>query len=225
MRLALISDLHANFFALQTLTEALSTLDCVLCLGDLVGYYCQVNEVIDFVRERNALCILGNHDAFLLHGCPPTVSEAVRFGIEYADRVIDADHRRWLASLPLVWGGLCDGVTVLAAHGSPWRPLTDYLYPDHPALEALQGFDYDVIAFGQTHRPVMRTAQRPWLLNPGSVGQARHTAAVATALQLDTETMQLSWIEQVYDPEPVIQLAKRHGAGEWIDKHLKVHSN
>ena len=109
MRLALISDIHANFEALRALSDVLAEADQVLCLGDLVGYYCQVNEVIDYLRSLNALCLMGNHDNFLLHGYPPDALPAVRFGIEFADRVIDAGHRQWLASLPLAWGGFLGG--------------------------------------------------------------------------------------------------------------------
>ena len=50
MKLALISDIHANYIALETVKSDLEQADLVLCLGDFVGYYCQVNEVLDYVR-------------------------------------------------------------------------------------------------------------------------------------------------------------------------------
>ncbi|MGA3039391.1 MAG: metallophosphoesterase family protein [Bryobacteraceae bacterium] len=220
MNVIILADIHANFEALRPLRPRILDADRVLCLGDFIGYYCQVNEVLDFVRGLPGAAVLGNHDAFLLHGCPDGAPEAVRFGIEYADREIAPGHRRWLAGLPLVWGGALGGRTVLLAHGSPFRPLTDYLYPDRMADAPLGRFDFDLLAFGQTHRPWLDASHRPVLLNPGSVGQSRHQAGVACAALWDTETMAIEQIECPYDAGPAIELAKRNGAGEWINKHL-----
>jgi putative phosphoesterase len=222
MRLAIISDIHANFEALRALADDLAGADRVLCLGDLVGYYCQVNEALDYVRGLDALCVIGNHDSFLLHGCPPDAPPAVQFGIEFADRVIANDHRQWLSGLPLVWAGIIDGRSFLLTHGSPWRPLDDYLYSDTPALGQLDAFAYDVIAFGQTHRAFWRLDRKPYLLNPGSIGQSRdaRTRGYACALMLDTATMAVEPLERAFDVGWVMDLATRNGAGIWVSKHL-----
>jgi predicted phosphodiesterase len=220
MRIAIISDIHANFHALQAVEDLVREADAVIALGDYVGYYCQVNEVLDFVRSLDARCLLGNHEAFLLRGCPERANEAVRFGIEHADRVITQNHREWLATLPLLWGGDIGGRSMLLCHGSPWRPLEDYLYPNSPSFQELFTFEYDFIAFGQTHRPFVKFDGRPKLINPGSVGQARHAPGTACLVILDTETMEETIIERAYDPAPVIAQAREAGAGDWITKHL-----
>lgn len=221
MRLALISDIHGNYEALNALSDLLTSVDKVVCLGDTVGYYCQVNEVIEYIRGLNALCVLGNHDSFVAYGCPSDASPAVRFGIDFANRVITAENRRWLAGLPLVWGGLLGGRSFLLCHGSPWRPLTDYLYINNPALAELDTFDYDVVAFSQTHRMLQRIEQKPYLLNPGSVGQSRDVVAHSCSLILETETMAVERILRPYDAGRVIDLAIKNGAGNWVSKHLR----
>ena len=220
MNVVLISDLHANAFALEALRGVLDQADVVMCLGDLVGYYCQVNEVIDAVRERGAVCVLGNHDHFLLHGCPSGVPEHVRWGIAHAGRVISDVNRAYLASLPLVWSGEVDGRRFLLSHGSPWRPLEDYLYQDQCDLHALREFDVDVLAFGQTHRPWQDDRARPVIVNTGSVGQSRHARGRACAVVVATESLSIEAIEEPYDVATTIKLARKHGAGEWITKHL-----
>ena len=220
MNIVVLSDIHANSEALEPLKPALREAELVLCLGDFVGYYCQVNEVLDFLRCLPAISVRGNHDQFLLSGWPLSAPDAVRFGIEYADRVIDPDHRRWLAGLPLVWGGLAGGRSVLLSHGSPFRPLEAYLYPNRIPEVPLEKFDFDWLAFGQTHRPYLDTSRRPFLLNPGSVGQARHRPGVACGARLHTESMTVELLEFPYDPTPVTSLAKKNGAGDWIEKHL-----
>ncbi len=222
MRLAVLSDLHANADALAVLADAIAGVDAVICLGDLVGYYCQVNEVIDMMRGMGARCVLGNHDHFLLHGCPPDVPPAVAWGIAYATQVITAANRAWLASLPLVWGGEIGGRAMLLAHGSPWRPLTDYLYPDSPALTGLSAFDFAVIALGQTHRALVRQEGAVCVLNPGSVGQSRDTDTIAHACMaiLDTETLAVERLARPYDLAATMARARAAGAGPWITKHL-----
>lgn len=220
MNVLILSDLHANYAAIKPLKAAAAEADLVLCLGDLVGYYCQVNEVLDFVRGVNAISVRGNHDEYLLSGCPPKAPEAVRFGIEYADHVIQADHRRWLAALPLIWGGALDRSSVLISHGSPFRPLTDYLYPNKIAGFPLDRFDFDTLAFGQTHVPFVDSSRRPLLLNPGSVGQSRISPGIACAARLVTDTNTVELLRYPYDTQEVIDLAVKNGAQGWIRKHM-----
>lgn len=220
MKIAIISDIHANFIALNAVADVLNQADKVLCLGDFVGYYCQVNEVIEYVRKLDTICILGNHDYFLINSLPKNANNSVRFGVEYADKVITSDNKRWLKSLPLIWGGVFDRCSFLLMHGSPWDPIKDYLYADSHFLNELEKFSYDVVAFSQTHRVWLREEKRPLLLNPGSVGQPRDKEACASALVFDTLTMSVEKIEKPFDPNKVIENAKDNGAGDWIAKHL-----
>lgn len=220
MRIAVVADIHANATALGVLSDVIGSSDHVVSLGDLVGYYCDVNEVIEEMRRLNATCVLGNHDWFLLHGCPETAPEAVRFGIEHADRVIEPGHRKWLEAQPLIWGGVIDSRVWVLCHGTPWHPLDGYLYEDSPELERLGEFDCDVLAFGQTHRPLLRESGRPLLLNPGSVGQSRQASGVACAAIVDTTTLSCELIQRPYDTSVVVKRASAAGAGEWITKHL-----
>lgn len=220
MRIAIISDIHANYEALFSLSDMLEKSDQIICLGDLIGYYCQVNEVLDYVREHNVRCVVGNHDDYLLRGCPPNVPLAVRFGIEYADRVIDPDHRRWLASLPLVWAGKLEAHSFFCVHGSPWHPLEDYLYADNPLLSSLDGFGFDVIAFGQTHRLLQKTNTKPFWLNPGSVGQPRDLPGSASIVIIDSRTLAVEVVRRPFESGKVIGLAIQHGAQDWIRKYL-----
>jgi predicted phosphodiesterase len=220
MRIAIISDIHANFEGLSALSDLLTTTDRIICLGDLIGYYCQVNEVLDYVRQHNVLCISGNHDHFLLNGCPPDVPPAVQFGIDYADRVIDPDHRRWLASLPLIWAGISDLCSLFCAHGSPWHPLDDYLYADSPLLPRLNDFGFDLMAFGQTHHVLQKVDSKPFWLNPGSVGQPRDMVGYASASLIETRPLTIEIARRPFDVNKIIGLAVQHGAQDWIRKYL-----
>lgn len=222
MKVALISDLHANYEAARALTDDLSEVDFVICMGDLLGYYCQVNEIMDWVRAHVSVCVMGNHDWFVLKGCPEDVPPAVEFGVEHAAGILDPDHARWLGQLPLVWGGELAGRTLFVAHGSPWNPLEDYLYADSPRLAGLDEFNFDLMAFGQTHRYYSRRDGAKLVINPGAVGQSRDPATLgrATAAIVDLTTMEITRQIRPYDVEKVIRLARRQGADEWIQKFL-----
>lgn len=222
MRIALIADLHANATALSTMLDVLDGCDRVVCLGDVVGYYCQVNETIEMLRRYDPLCILGNHDKFVLHGVEEKMPESVMFGVDYAQRVITAENRAWLISLPYTWGAEIGGRSCLFFHGSPWQPMEHYLYADSPLLAKLDDFQYDLLAFGQTHRPLLRMDKRPCLINPGSIGQSREAKLFgrACAAVLDTESMQVELIERPYDMQLVVDETISNGAGDWARKFL-----
>lgn len=199
MKIVFISDIHANYDALSVLAADIKSADQVLCLGDIVGYHSQVNEVIDFLRNLpNLICVMGNHDSFLLNGCPSHLSLEVRYWIDFANNIIRSDNREWLQTLPITWGGYLDKLSFLLVHGSPWHPFTDYLYVDNPLLHQLQAFHYDIISFGQTHRALTRTETKPFLINPGSIGQSRDRKGLACALELETKTMTFRRIEQPF---------------------------
>lgn len=222
MKILIISDLHANHEALKAMHDVFECADKIICLGDFVGYYCQVNETLDMIRQWNPLCVLGNHDYFLINGFHEAVSDSVRFGIEYARRTISSENLAWLSELPLSWGGFIDNHSFLFCHGSPWKPLKDYLYADNPIINNLTGFDYDVIAFGQTHRAYTQTDQRPLLINPGSIGQSRNRTGYSCGILFETTDMSFKNIEKTYDVRKVIDLAVKNGAGDWITKHLII---
>ena len=64
MKIAVISDIHANIYALMTVLEDIDDerVDTIICLGDLVGYGPHPNEVVSMIKRRNILCIKGNYD-------------------------------------------------------------------------------------------------------------------------------------------------------------------
>lgn len=200
MNIMVISDIHANHDALKVFAPELRNADLVLCLGDIVGYNAQVNEAIDALREiKNMITIMGNHDMFLLRGCPSNLPPKVQEGIQFADRTIRSDNRAWLSSLPVSWGGFIDGSLFYLVHGSPWSPFCDYMYQDSPLLEQTERFEYDVLAFGQTHRSYLRQDKGPILINPGSIGQSRDRKGFACALQLCTRPWKFNFLERPID--------------------------
>src|SRR5213075_1147473 len=67
-RVAVISDVHANWHALEAVLESVDAErpDELWCLGDLVGYGPRPNPCCAAVQERTSLCLAGNHDLGVL---------------------------------------------------------------------------------------------------------------------------------------------------------------
>ena len=126
MRVAVISDIHANYHALEAaLTEIdAARVDAVWCLGDTVGYGPRPNECCDLVSDRADYCLVGNHDLVVLGELSVNEfnDEAAAAAIWTAE-VLTSESRAFLASLkPL---GAVDGVDLF--HGSARDPVWEYV--------------------------------------------------------------------------------------------------
>ena len=102
MRILIISDIHANLTALNSVLADVGNYDAVWCLGDLVGYGPDPNECIARVRELPYLaCIIGNHDAAALNQIETaTFNTEARQALEWTQRVLSEDSKEFLRSLP-----------------------------------------------------------------------------------------------------------------------------
>jgi predicted phosphodiesterase len=189
MRIAVLSDIHANLPALEAVAADLPPVDEVWVLGDTVGYGPQPNEVIAMLQGMGARSVLGNHDGAAIG----TVDVAyfnpdARAAIEWTAAALDANARSYLAALPEV---RADG-ELTAVHGSPRDPIWEYITGPAIAAANLGAFETRLCLFGHTHLPVAfraidsgidatiglpgteaRLGSERAMLNPGSVGQPR----------------------------------------------------
>lgn len=224
MKILFLSDIHSNFEALSKLEKYIENADKTFCLGDILGYYCQVNEVIDFLKEKNVICIAGNHDRYIISKNEigeKKINESVIFGIDYTIKNIRSDNLEWLKNLPTSISFNFEGISILCCHGSPWNVTNEYLYINmEDRLGKLDEFEFNIIAFGHTHRRYLKENKNKIILNPGSVGQARDLETKVCAMLLDTENYEIEIIELDYDYKKIIELSKNNGAGDYIYKHL-----
>ncbi len=178
MRIALISDLHGNDLALRAvLADATQArVDDVICLGDVATLGPRPREVIARLRDLGCLCILGNHDAFMLdselihrYSESPLIVDSVAACRESlaADDLAFLETFVATATLPLPGHG-----TLFLFHGTPTSHMEDLLVTTPAAdLDAiLAGQAPTVAACGHTHVPMIRRHRTTLLVNPGSVG-------------------------------------------------------
>jgi putative phosphoesterase len=178
MRVALISDVHANLAALEALREPY---DVLLCLGDLVDYGPQPQEAIQWVRERARSVVRGNHDHALAYQvdcrCAPVMKDASLTTRAWHTHLLTAEEKTYLHRLPLSEQIELGGATFFLAHASPTGDLYKYLRPevsDTVLAEEIRGIDADFVCIGHTHLPMLRRIGTTTIINPGSIGQPRH---------------------------------------------------
>ncbi len=183
LRLAVLSDLHANLSALTAVSEDVRQRGVarVLVLGDLVGYLTRPNQVAALVAEQGWDCIAGNYDLAVLTGGRPAVDRYLKPGIgpeplavfHWTEAALDPATRAYLAGLPPRLQLNLAGRRILAVHGSPDQ-VRQYVLPDHPRAELeawLAREAADLLLLGHTHQPfVARLAGGGLAVNPGSVG-------------------------------------------------------
>lgn len=225
MKILFISDIHGNYPALLSLEKYFTDVDRVICLGDIVGYHCYVNEVIEFLIKHGVICIQGNHDRYVfedLEGQTKFINDSVRFGIEIAQKKLSEDNRKWLNRLPTSFSLKQDSLSILCCHGSPWDVTNGYMYADSDLFPKIAEFAHDVIVMGHTHRAYIKKTDRQIVLNPGSVGQARDVEGKACAMVFNTVNKEIESIQEPYDFMTTLKSSISFGAKDWVYKHFKT---
>jgi diadenosine tetraphosphatase ApaH/serine/threonine PP2A family protein phosphatase len=203
LRVAVISDIHANLHALEAVLEAVDAdpPDELWCVGDLVGYGPRPNEVVALVRERAAISLLGNHDLGVLGQLDlDEFSPDAAASARWTQTVLLDEHRAYLESLSPQ--AKVEGAELY--HASPRDPVWEYVITEEAARAALESTVAPVVLVGHSHIALAITLldgrlegdlapggsevgldEGRWLLNPGSVGQPRDGDPRAAWLVLD----------------------------------------
>ena len=214
MSIALISDIHGNYEALTAVLAACERLGVsrIYCLGDVVGYYSQVNECCEALRVRDIPSVMGNHDWYMAGGgfCPR--SKSVNDCLAYQRKVIAADHLEWLRTFALQ-RRVGD---VHMVHGGWSDPIDEYLAPTAEYFARLPG---TVFASGHTHIQSLQQYGNQTYCNPGSVGQPRDGDPRAAFAVYDSGFTQHR-VE--YDMEKVFHLMQQAGFNDYYYGGLKT---
>jgi predicted phosphodiesterase len=204
MRVAVISDVHGNYHALETVLREIDAErpDAIWCLGDTVGYGPMPNECCATVEERADVCLVGNHDLVVLGklSVADFNDEAAAAALWTAD-VLTPESRAFLESLkPL---GQAEAVDLF--HASARDPVWEYVLSEEAAQATLELSAAPLVLVGHSHIALAVTfdgqevlgglapdgtaleLEGRWLLNPGSVGQPRDGDPRAAWMLLDLE--------------------------------------
>ena len=178
MRIALISDLHANEVALAAVLADVARVgvDRLICLGDVATLGPRPGDVLQTLRDLGCPCIQGNHDAFLLDPAlihTYTEAKVVEDAVDWCRDRLSADELEFLRGFQSTMEvDLGAGSTLLLFHGSPRSHMEDLLAttPPEEVDRMLSGRTGTVAAGGHTHIQMLRQHRGMLLVNPGSVG-------------------------------------------------------
>ncbi|KXB06218.1 hypothetical protein AKJ53_00975 [candidate division MSBL1 archaeon SCGC-AAA382F02] len=174
-KIGVIADPHGNLSALEAVLEDMPKVDRIICAGDLVGYGPQPNEVIDLVKSKDILSVLGNHDYAVYQEKTGSLNKLAAKVAEWTHENLEKENLRFLGKLPKKTK-IEEKYEIFIAHGTPRKPLKEYLYPNvsnRNLVKMTQGTDTDIIVLGHTHIPLEKMIQGKLILNPGAVGQPR----------------------------------------------------
>jgi predicted phosphodiesterase len=207
MRLLIISDIHANLTAFQTVLEdAKGEWDYVWCLGDVVGYGPDPNECVELLNTLPHLCLAGNHDwAALGRLDVKTFNPDARRAVQWTQDTLTPENTAYLEALPVSF--VIGNYTLV--HGSPREPVWEYILEPLVAALNFPHFETSYCLVGHTHQPVIyeqldndgntishkpeynhprQLNGRRQIINPGSIGQPRDAIPDAAYGLLDMET-------------------------------------
>ncbi len=211
----IISDIHGNHEALSAVLEELDRMgvDRVICLGDVGGYYCQVNECCETLRKRGIFTLMGNHDWYLATGGSCPRSGSANRCLDYQRKVIRGDNLKWMASLSP--RALIDGLSVV--HGGWSDPLDEYVVPSNGYFAGMTGRQF---ASGHTHVPCIWTGGEKAYCNPGSVGQPRDGDPRASFAAWDGRDFRLFRV--AYDVESLQMEMRKSGFAPYYYENLSA---
>ncbi len=202
MRVAVISDVHANRHALDAVLAEIddASVDALWCLGDTVGYGPEPNECCAVVRERADVCLAGNHDLVALGDLSVSeFNEDAAAAAVWTSKTLTSESRSFLGDLKPY--AQSDGVQLF--HASARDPVWEYILSEDAARGTFEATSTPLVLVGHSHVALALVLDGDdlagglapagadvelsgrWLLNPGSVGQPRDGDPRAAWLLLD----------------------------------------
>ncbi len=238
MLVAILSDIHGNLEALNAVWADMAAfaVDEIVCLGDMIGYGPNPDEVLQSVRRRGALCCLGNHELGIANPAERSwFNETARKGLDLTASLLSAGSLAYIADLPRFL--LLEGARFV--HGFPPDSVTDYLFQAKEHRLACWFARGEALTFvGHTHELVLVSREgdgierrdlgpgtfRPGaggcIVNAGSVGQPRDGNNNAKYLLWDSaaETVEVRFVP--YDIATTVARIRERGFPEYYGSRL-----
>jgi diadenosine tetraphosphatase ApaH/serine/threonine PP2A family protein phosphatase len=237
MKIAVITDLHANREAVEAVLEHAAAQGAVqhALLGDFVGYGADPGWVVDRVRglvQGGAWAVLGNHDEAVVYGARPSMRIDARFVVDWTRARLDAGQLEFLSALPLTQSR----GELLFVHANAWQPGGwEYVQGRADAVRSLEAARQRITFCGHVHEPMLYRlssagedgepaewlplagepiplrAPRRWLAIPGSAGQPRDGDPAACYAIYDDADGSITYWRVPYDVAAAV--AKMRAAG------------
>jgi diadenosine tetraphosphatase ApaH/serine/threonine PP2A family protein phosphatase len=241
LRVAVLTDIHANLPALEAVLEAIEAagLEQRWCLGDVVGYGAQPDDCARLVSERCELSLVGNHDLAVTGEIDTDVfSASAAAAVQWTRDNCEKSTMDFLKALKPENTGQSVGLY----HASPRDPVWEYVLAIDQARECMEEQSARVSLIGHSHVALwfsdgatedgdakgaqaedgleLDLTERRWLLNPGSVGQPRDGDPRAAWLELDTDGWSATYRRVEYDIDSAAKAIREAGLPELLADRL-----
>lgn len=219
MRVAVLSDIHANSIALERVLQDIRRLSVghLIILGDTIGYYYCPDKALDLLGSFMSIdLIAGNHEHMLKSVIESQskinqITSKYGSGISKAIEKLTADQQNYLTNQPSERQINIDGCKIFVCHGSPFDN-NEYVYPDASRLllERCALSDFSFVFMGHTHYPFCFQNNSTMVINPGSVGQPRDIGNLAAYAIIDTQNRSMIFRRVPFDIKPIIKECEKY---------------
>lgn len=220
MKVAVISDIHGNYTALNAVVNDMSMkgIDKVIILGDLVAKGPNPNEVVELIKTLDTVAIIkGNTDlwvdADISKWKPKNINELIiESRIKFLKDELTIDNLNFIKALAESAIINIENREILCVHGSPLG-IADELTPnmdEEKFINTIKDVDSDIILTGHTHIAYKKYIQNQTIINPGSVGLCDRdddTRASYGILEIDNKEVSFDIVKVDYRVEDEIALA------------------
>jgi len=237
MLVAILSDIHGNMEALNAVWSELEdfSVSRIVCLGDMIGYGPDPEDVLRSVREHGAVCCLGNHELGIVSAEERSwFNSTARKGLGLTERLLSEDSKEYISGLPRC----IDLEGARFVHGFPPDSVTTYLFQVEEArLAEWFGAGVELTFVGHTHELMLVqwrgteaetrelvqetvALDGPCIINAGSVGQPRDGNNNAKYLLWDTERRSVDVRFVPYDIGRTVARIRERGFPEYYGSRL-----
>ena len=209
--IAIVSDIHGNLPALEAVIEDIKSYDIkqIISLGDVSGYHPFINEVIEILKENNAINIIGNHDRYIIDNTECPRSHSANICLNYQKSVITNENKEWLKTSISKYE--IDNISMV--HGG-WVDNEDE-YMMKIKDDYFEKLPFKYFFCGHTHvQKHIKMINNKEFINPGSVGQPRDGNKEAAYCLFDEKIGEVILKRVDYDIDKVALKMKEIGFEE-----------
>lgn len=185
MKIAIISDIHANLEALKSTLEDIKKrkVDKIICLGDIIAKGVHPKECIELIKENCDIVLRGNCDRYFSeeHNDINELSEEKVKRINWNQSMLNDEERKYLLNLPFSYEFYMSGSLVRLFHATPEKDNIVIINNDeiqtklkmfYPSNNTMSQKNADVVIYGHIHHQYMDKIYNKTIINVGSVGNS-----------------------------------------------------
>ncbi|MGM0509165.1 MAG: metallophosphoesterase family protein [Fusobacteriota bacterium] len=223
MKIAFLSDIHSNLYALKSVLRDIkkNKVNEIYSLGDIIGYHSYPNEVIEILRDENILSIMGNHDFDIINESYKKDIKDIKY---WTYKELKKENLEYLKRLPKNMILKKKNIKIKLVHGSS-ESITEYLFEDSQSLEReFKNMTEDILISGHTHFPYIKKINGKTAVNTGSVGKPKigkpTPSYVILEINDDSYNAKINFVE--YDFKKAMEDMSKKGLSKKHTKELEL---